>query len=411
MEMNKKIPILRFVQYSDLWTFKNLNKATSYVDYRGKTPEKTKEGVFLVTAKNIKMGYIDYVCSKEYISFSSYNDVMRRGKPLIGDVLITTEAPLGNVASIDQEGIALAQRVIKFRGESEILLNCYLKHYFTSTEFQRSLESKATGSTAKGIKGSVLHKMEIAYPSLPEQQKIADFLTSVDTKIQQLSKKKALLEEYKKGVMQKLFNQEIRFKDVNGNDYPDWEEKRLGEVFEIFNGYAFSSTHSLTYGVKWVKIADVGIQRMKEDSPSFLPLEFINRYNKFMLKKGDYVIALTRPILNGKLKIACVDQSYDNSLLNQRVGKIVSSNSTDFVYYLLQLAHVIKSIESNIAGTDPPNLSPAEISPIKVLVPRLAEQQKIASYLLSIDRKSVVLDKQLNNITKFKKGLLQQMFV
>ena len=236
MEMNKKIPILRFVQYFDLWTFKNLNKATSYVDYRGKTPEKTKEGVFLVTAKNIKMGYIDYVCSKEYISFSSYNDVMRRGKPLIGDVLITTEAPLGNVASIDQEGIALAQRVIKFRGESEILLNCYLKHYFTSTEFQRSLESKATGSTAKGIKGSVLHKMEIAYPSLPEQQKIADFLTSVDTKIQQLSKKKALLEEYKKGVMQKLFNQEIRFKDVNGNDYPDWEEKRLGEIAYFLDG-------------------------------------------------------------------------------------------------------------------------------------------------------------------------------
>jgi type I restriction enzyme, S subunit len=110
------VPRLRFKEFSEEWEVKKLNEITSYVDYRGKTPEKSDSGVFLVTAKNIRFGYIDYETSKEYIPLETYEDVMRRGKPLIGDVLITTEAPLGNVASIDRNDIALAQRVVKLKG-------------------------------------------------------------------------------------------------------------------------------------------------------------------------------------------------------------------------------------------------------------------------------------------------------
>ena len=95
------------------WEIKKLGEVTSYVDYRGKTPIKSTEGIFLVTAKNVKAGYMDYEISKEYIPYENYEEVMRRGKPQIGDVLITTEAPMGNVASIDREGFALAQRIIK----------------------------------------------------------------------------------------------------------------------------------------------------------------------------------------------------------------------------------------------------------------------------------------------------------
>ena len=99
-----------------------------YVDYRGKTPSKVDDGIFLVTAKNIRKGYIDYDNSKEYISEDDYEEVMHRGKPQIGDVLITTEAPLGNVAQIDNENIALAQRVIKYRPKDERLNSSYLKY-------------------------------------------------------------------------------------------------------------------------------------------------------------------------------------------------------------------------------------------------------------------------------------------
>ena len=90
-----------------------LGDVCDYVDYRGKTPKKTEDGIFLVTAKNIRKGYIDYKTSQEYIALEEYDTVMRRGQVEIGDILITTEAPCGNVALVDRKDIALAQRVIK----------------------------------------------------------------------------------------------------------------------------------------------------------------------------------------------------------------------------------------------------------------------------------------------------------
>ena len=157
-----------------------------YVDYRGKTPSKVDVGIFLVTAKNIRKGYIDYDNSKEYISEDDYEEVMHRGKPQIGDVLVTTEAPLGNVAQIDNENIALAQRVIKYRPKDERLNSSYLKYILLGSEFQIRLEKEATGATAKGIKGSKLHRMHIPLPPLSEQQCIVSILDTFEASISNL---------------------------------------------------------------------------------------------------------------------------------------------------------------------------------------------------------------------------------
>ena len=172
-----------------------------YVDYRGKTPSKVDAGIFLVTAKNIRKGYIDYDNSKEYISEDDYEEVMHRGKPQIGDVLVTTEAPLGNVAQIDNENIALAQRVIKYRPKDERLNSSYLKYILLGSEFQIRLEKEATGATAKGIKGSKLHRMHIPLPPLSEQQCIVSILDTFEASIQnleaQLSQREKQYEYYR----------------------------------------------------------------------------------------------------------------------------------------------------------------------------------------------------------------------
>lgn len=127
----------------------------SIVDYRGKTPEKTEEGTFLVTAKNIKDGKICYELSKEYVREADYEEIMHRGIPQIGDILFTTEAPLGQVANVDRTDIALAQRIIKFRALSTVN-NYYLKYWMLNEGFQQFLHSLSTGSTATGIKSSKL---------------------------------------------------------------------------------------------------------------------------------------------------------------------------------------------------------------------------------------------------------------
>lgn len=160
--------------------WKTLLEVCDYVDYRGKTPQKTASGIFLVTAKNIRMGYIDYEASQEFIDENDYSLVMRRGIPKLGDVLITTEAPCGFVAQVDRENIALAQRVIKYRSKDIRLSNSFLKHYLLGGHFQKKLHSAATGSTVKGIKGSKLHQLTIPIPSEDEQARIVSILDKFD---------------------------------------------------------------------------------------------------------------------------------------------------------------------------------------------------------------------------------------
>jgi len=126
------------------WEVVMIETVCESVDYRGKTPTKTNHGIFLVTAKNIGKGYIDYVVSQEFVSKEDYHSVMSRGLPKKGDVLFTTEAPLGYVANVDNENIALAQRIIKFRGKSGIVDNYYLKHYMLGDKFQNSIIREAT---------------------------------------------------------------------------------------------------------------------------------------------------------------------------------------------------------------------------------------------------------------------------
>jgi type I restriction enzyme S subunit len=193
------------------WTVFKLNEVLDYVDYRGKTPPKVESGIFLLTAKNVKNGYIDYECSKEYIPAELYDGVMSRGKPKIGDVLFTTEAPMGNVCVIDNENVAIAQRVIKFRPkQSRMLNNIYLKYFLLSPSFQKELDFNGTGSTVKGIKGRRLHVMKITVPDIGEQIKIAEILNTVDEKLNLLVKQKKQTQQLKKGLMQKLLTGEWR---------------------------------------------------------------------------------------------------------------------------------------------------------------------------------------------------------
>jgi type I restriction enzyme S subunit len=214
--------------------------------------------------------------------------------------------------------------------------------------------------------------------------------------------------------MQNLFPQEgetvprYRFPEFENDG--EWVEKTIEQVFTIFQGYAFSSSDSVSSGIRWLKIADVGIQEMKNDTPSFLPPNFQEEYKRFLVKKGDYVLALTRPILSGNLKIAPIDQLYHNSLLNQRVGKLVTGNNSTFIYYLIQTSSIVKSINSNIAGNEPPNLSFQQISDIKVFIPSKVEQEKIASCLSSLDSLITAQAQRIEQLKIHKKGLMQGLF-
>ena len=173
------------------------------IDYRGKTPRKTPSGIPLITAKIVKGGRIE--TPDEFIAEEDYVDWMRRGVPECGDVVVTTEAPLGEVAQLGNERVALAQRLICLRGKPGVLNNNFLKFLMQSNGVQEQLRSRATGTTVLGIKQSELRKVILTLPPFPEQQAIAHILGTLDDKIELNRRMNQTLDEMARAIFKDWF--------------------------------------------------------------------------------------------------------------------------------------------------------------------------------------------------------------
>jgi type I restriction enzyme, S subunit len=168
---------------------KTLVELAQFIDYRGRTPKKTESGIPLVTAKNVRMGIINDE-PREYIADDAYDSWMTRGFPKAGDLLFTTEAPLGNVAVINRiDKFALAQRVVCLQAlRDDEYISSYMLYYMMSHEFKTMVDKGKTGSTVKGIKSSVLKKFRIPLPPMEEQRRIVEHLDGLSERIQTLEK-------------------------------------------------------------------------------------------------------------------------------------------------------------------------------------------------------------------------------
>jgi type I restriction enzyme S subunit len=179
------------------------NCVSAIIDYRGKSPRKTSAGVPLITAKIVKDGRIEP--PTEFIADADYDAWMRRGLPDSGDVLITTEAPLGEVAQLDDTQVALAQRLILLRGDPGRLQNDYLKYALQSSFVQSQLKARSTGTTVLGIRQSELRKVVLPLPPLGEQRRIADTLGALDDKIELSRRMNRTLESIARAIFQSWF--------------------------------------------------------------------------------------------------------------------------------------------------------------------------------------------------------------
>ena len=182
----------------------SLENLCRFIDYRGKTPEKTDMGLPFITAKNIRMHHMSFE-TQEFISKETYDKVMTRGFPRVGDVVFTTEAPLGNVCripSIDTE-FYIGQRIITMQTDS--LEPAYLEYALASNEFRKKLDAKASGSTVTGIRSKLLEKLTIPVPPLELQNRFAAFVAEVDKSKLAVQQSLEKLETLKKSLMQQYF--------------------------------------------------------------------------------------------------------------------------------------------------------------------------------------------------------------
>ena len=172
------------------WAWARLNQIYNFIDYRGATPNKISSGVPLITAKNVKSGYIDYTID-EYISEEEYWDRQQRGTSRLGDVLFTTEAPLGNAAIADIEKFSAGQRLITFQHYGSCVLNNHTFLYFILSDFfQDQLHTRKTGSTVAGIKASILKTLLLPIPPIAEQDKIGEKCENLLALIEEITNSK-----------------------------------------------------------------------------------------------------------------------------------------------------------------------------------------------------------------------------
>lgn len=200
-----------FTQRGEGWLETIIGQIIRFIDYRGKTPVKTASGIRLITAKNVKMGYLQE-SPMEFIACASYEGWMTRGIPQKGDVLFTTEAPLANVAQLDtDEKVAFAQRIIIMQSNAAKLDSTFLKYLLLSQPVQQRIRTKGTGATVQGIKASLLKTIEISFPrSLTEQQQIVTKLDKLSEETQRLEsiyqRKLAALGALKKSLLHQAFS-------------------------------------------------------------------------------------------------------------------------------------------------------------------------------------------------------------
>lgn len=203
-----------FTERGEGWVDATIGDHIRFIDYRGKTPDKTQSGLRLITAKNVKMGYLQPEPA-EFVAPDSYDRWMTRGIPRRGDVLFTTEAPLANVAQLDTgDKVVFAQRIIIMQPNRSKLDCTFLKYLLLSQPVQQRIHQKGTGATVKGIKASLLKTIEISFPqSLKSQQEIVAKLDSLSTETQRLEslyqQKLAALEELKKSLLHRAFSGQL----------------------------------------------------------------------------------------------------------------------------------------------------------------------------------------------------------
>ena len=279
----------------------------------------------------------------------------------------------------------------------------FVDHLLTKSSSIRLYDSIAMGSLVekKRVHFSDFLNCNFLLPSIAEQEKIANFLGAVDTRLNQLRRKRELLQTYKRGVMQKLFSQEIRFKGAIGSEFPDWEKKKLGDVVIFKNGKAHENC--VVENGKFIIVNSKFIATEGE----------VKKYSDFQLeplKENDIVMVMS-DVPNGKALAKCFYiRSSGKYTLNQRICSLTVKERTNskYLYYSINRNKYFLEFDSGVSQT---NLRKEEVLGCPVLVPSIAEQEKIADVLTVIDRKIEAISRQIEQCDRFKQGLLQKMFV
>ena len=397
-----KIPKIRFSRFSEEWKEDKLSNVCKVNPNSGILPEK----FIYIDLESVENGLL---LKENYIDLSDAPSRAQR-QLIKDDILFQTVRPYQkNNFYFDK--IDTEFKYVASTGYAQLRANedsKFLYQYLHTQNFVNNVLEKCTGTSYPAINSSDLSKIIIYKPSLEEQQKIGDFFILLDKRIEQQEQKIALLKDYKKAMMQKIFSQKIRFKDENGNDYPDWEEKKLGEMFEIKKGIQISKKDLSLNGQKCILYGELFTRydEIIENVTSKTNLDILpnSKYHDILMPSSDVTP-------NGLAKASCLLEN--DVILGGDINILRYKNENVFPpFFSYQINYFKKKIMDVVSGTTIKHVYSKNIEKLNYKLPLcIDEQEKITSFLLAIENNIKTQKEMVETLKKEKISLLNKMFV
>lgn len=419
--MTSNVPEIRFEGYDGEWEKKNiLNNVQDVLDYREKSPAKFgmewgDSGYLVLSALNVKDGYIDKTIEAKYGSKKLFEKWMGKERLCKGDVVFTTEAPLGNVAQIpDEQDYILNQRAVAFKLKHKKMTNDFFAYTLRSPRFQSILLMKSSGGTAKGIGMKEFSKLSIVLPEcIKEQQAIGSFFKELDDRIALQQTSLASLKETKQGFLQKMFPKkgetvpELRF---DGFD-EEWENTSLGNVITHRGGTAIEKYFNDNGEYKVISIGSYGLESKYIDQGIRADKNDVTQNR--VIQSGEFAMVLNDKTTSGDIigRSLLIDED-DKYVINQRTEIISLSEWMDSQYMYTYLNTIFREFVKSIAqGGTQIYVNFSAVKKLKVQFPKLPEQRAIGSFFKELDDLIELEERELELLQETKKAFLQKMFV
>ncbi|MEN8367616.1 restriction endonuclease subunit S [Acinetobacter bereziniae] len=324
------------------------------------------------------------------------------------DILMTRTGNTGQVVT-NVEG-AFHNNFFKIDFDRKQIDKNFFVEFLRKNTTQHLILKYAGASTIPDLNHSDFYRIQMSITSIEEQTKIASFLSAVDEKISQLIQKHELLSQYKQGMMQKLFSQQIRFKADDGSEFGEWEEKKIGEIFQVTSGSTPLRSDERFFKhseIFWVKTTDLnnGLITTTEEKISKVALK---ETSIKVLPKGTVFVAM----YGGFNQIGRTGLLTMESACNQALSAIYPNELVNSYFLLTYLNFKVEDWKNFAASSrKDPNITKSDVLAFPFILMSLEEQTKIANFLSAIDQKIEVVAQQIEQAKQWKKGLLQQMFV
>ena len=419
------VPKLRFKEFDVDWTSKQLGKIIGISSASRVFKEQWQDsGVPFFRTSDVVSIFKNKENEKAYISLELFEELAKKsGKIKQGDLLVTGGGSIGIPYLVpNNQPLYFKDADLLWMKSSGIVEGSFLYNFFISPKFREYLKSISHTGTISHFTIEQAKATPFDYPSKEEQTKIASFLSTVDEKISQLTQKHALLSQYKQGMMQKLFSQQIRFKADDGSEFGEWEEVKFSDIFNFHQTNSYSRALLAEHGeIMNIHYGDIHTKFSMLFDVTKEPVPFLNDEvdtskitNEQFLKVGDLVIADASEDYKdiGKaIEVISLNNQKVVAGLHTYIARPVKPFALGFCGYMMQTFPVREQIKKLATGISVLGISKTNLGKLELKVPFLEEQTKIANFLSAIDQKIEVVAQQIEQAKQWKKGLLQQMFV